>query len=61
MSNVAQSGDGPRPLDASAVELVAGGFDVDGDWCGTKVPRFPLPPRPMFEVSQILTVPTLMG
>ena len=34
MSNVVQSNEGLRPLDASAVELIAGGFD-DTNWCGT--------------------------
>jgi len=60
MSNVAQANEGLRPLDAAAVELVAGGFD-DTNWCGTVVPRFPFPPRPTFDLGQVLTIPTLMA
>ena len=59
MSNVAQSNAGLQLLDASAVELVSGGYD-ENNWCGTVV-RIPFPPRPTFDLGQVLTVPTLMA
>ena len=60
MSNLTQSNEGLRLLDASAVALVSGGFD-DTNWCGSVVPRFPFPPRPTFDLGQVLTIPTVMG
>jgi hypothetical protein len=60
MSNMAQSNAGLQLLDASAVELVAGGYD-ENNWCGSVVPRIPFPPRPTFDLSQVLTIPTVMG
>jgi len=59
MSNVAQSNAGVRPLDAAAVKLVAGGYD-ENNWCGTVV-RIPFPPRPTYDLGQVLTIPTLMA
>jgi hypothetical protein len=42
------------------VELVSGGYD-ENNWCGSVVPRIPFPPRPTFDLSQVLTIPTLMA
>lgn len=64
MSNLAQSNEDLRPLDANAVEQVAGGGYDDGEICGTGT-RWPIP-RPKFDLGQevispVLTVPALTG
>ncbi len=46
------------PAELAAVSggiIIVGGLaaDFDGDWCGTKIPRFPIPPRPRFDLAQV--------